>query len=117
MKRTANPITVIGSRFTKRQVLPTTFRKRGIPTRQALAVQRGARWRAAVISVWSFMGDELGRERCETARTYASSIEAMDAAKRMQAKMDRAEPLDQDTQRAIAIIRAQRKTWPQWTAR
>lgn len=104
-KRIAKPMTVIAGRVTRRQVAPTTFKRLGTPTVSHLAVSRNGRWRGAVISTWSLMGEELGRTRQETARTYGSSTEALLHAARLRSRMERTEPVDHVTRQTAAKIR------------
>jgi hypothetical protein len=105
MRTKSMPMTVVGSRITQRQVLPKRFKKIGVPTVKSMVVLRDDGWRAAVVSVWSWGGEELGRERKETAKTYPTSAEAMVAAEKMRSRMERAEPVDESTRRTVATIR------------
>jgi hypothetical protein len=100
----AQPLTVMPGSRVKRLVAPTRFKKIGVPTMQHLAALRGTRWYACVISTWSLRGEELGRERRELARSFATSAEANTAAERLRSKMERAE-VDQDTVRTVGLIR------------
>lgn len=97
-------LTVIGGTRTRREVLPTTFRKIGIPTLNTMAVCRGDRWAAVVISIWSWAGEELGRERRESRSSFTTSAEAQAWAATMRARMERA-PVDLTTKRITTKIK------------
>jgi hypothetical protein len=98
-------MTVVGSQMINRRQAPKRFRKAGRPSLQSGAVQKADGWHAIVVSTWSLLGEELGRERRESAKTYPTSIEAHRAAERMQAQMETSEPVDAVTSRTVGLIR------------